>query len=61
MKHTELTMKDLEVITGGKTCSVFDIFCVIGETLASGGGGPVKPPICSYPSASNPAPAVRCY
>lgn len=60
MKHTELTMKDLEVITGGKICSAFDIFCVIGETLVSG-GGPVKPPVCSYPSAWNPAPAVRCY
>lgn len=37
MKHTELTMKDLGVITRGKICSWFDVFCVVGETLISGG------------------------
>lgn len=30
------------------------------ELLVSVEGGSVKPPVCSYPSAWNPAPVIRC-
>ncbi len=61
MRQVELQSAELETIVGGKVCSVFDIFCVIGEGIKSGSKGSVKPPTCSYPSAWNPAPVIRCY
>lgn len=59
MKTEVLLESDLAVITGGKICSVFDIFCLIGEGITTEGRTPT-PPVCSVPSAWNPAPPIRC-
>lgn len=65
LSKKEISISQLEAISGGKVCSIADPSCWIWPTTKRIAGliknSPTKPaPKCFPKSASNPAPPVFC-